>query len=88
VATEFEKLVAVKDQSQAIGEFLEALADQGILLCKFRRGVGEWVPEHIPVNERLAAYFHIDLDKLEAERMAALNEFVASQQAKDNPQTV
>lgn len=82
--SEIKKMLAVKDQSQAVGEFLEWLSSKGYVL-------GEWVTRHKdtssewtemvmlvkPINEILAEYFEIDLNKIEAERQALLDEIRA-----------
>lgn len=77
---EHEKLHAVKDKSQAIGEFIHWLAethDAHVITyeCDYdgrwerRRGAeGRWM------RERLAEFFNIDLAKIEDEKDAMLAE--------------
>lgn len=73
---ELEKIQAVKETSQAIGEFLAWLSGQGIILGRFEAvdGLdGEWImPIYRQNNQLLADYFNIDLNKVEKERMALI----------------
>lgn len=83
---EHEKLAKVHDKSQAIGEFLEWLADERDFVlavrhqhtedciedCGARRG--ELIPLAIPVHKLLAEFFDIDEDKLDDEKRAMLEE--------------
>lgn len=64
---EHEKLEAVKDQSQAIGEFLDT---SGYTLCVVRNH--QWVSVGRPINQILAGYFGIDLGKIEEEKRTML----------------
>ena len=68
--TECERMVKVAPDSQKIGEFLDWLGEQGVALC--RPTDDEWWPDHVSIERRLAAYFDIDLHKVEAERSALL----------------
>lgn len=75
---EHEKLGAVHEQSQVIGEFLDHC---GYRLCKLRKVECEfcgepedaWVPVGEGIQAILADYFEIDLDVLEAEKRAMLD---------------
>jgi len=82
---EHDKLSAVKDASQAIGEFIETA---GYTLCELRTFIEplddepngktyETRPRLAPVNKSiqviLADYYGIDLDKIEAEKRAMLD---------------
>lgn len=71
---EHEKLNAVKDQSQAIGDFLDWLnSEKGIVLANYGNSDVAWLAPDGTAKERLLAeYFEIDLDKLEAEKRAML----------------
>lgn len=71
---ECDKMKAVKPKSQAIGEFLEWLADEkGYAICENTRGAREdWVPIRFNIEEILAEFFEIDLEKVEKERRAIL----------------
>ena len=66
---EHEKLGDVQAESQAIGEFLDM---SGYTLCevddKGPYSSGSYVPVFKPINEILASYFDIDLDKIEREK--------------------
>lgn len=110
---EHDKLMAVKDESQALGEFLDVgLRQLGLVLCKqvpsgsngeayyvWRKGHERPVPPDMaayldgrakinlfheswgaqyvassePIQQLLARYFDIDLDKIEAEKSAMLD---------------
>lgn len=84
---EHEKLNKVKDQSQAIGEFLEWLnVEKKYQVCQYVDAIGESdedgdvvqfpVKGYLPIMERaeqlLAEFFAIDLDKLEEEKVKML----------------
>lgn len=74
---EHEKLAAVKDAAQAIGEFLEF---GGYTLCRWEPDMGDYpVPVGLPITRVLADYFDIDLSKIEQEKRAMLNELCAKQ---------
>jgi hypothetical protein len=118
---EHDKLTAISDQSQAIGEFLEWLPSQGRFIGAWRTvvdcpGGGIWekwsciggvkvndrtgeegdecpvcdgrgvvdaaepIPEvaYVDINKILAEFFDIDLNKLEAEKRAMLDEIRAA----------
>ncbi len=70
--TECEKLAQVAPESQKLGEFIDWLRDdQGITLCIFD---GRQFQHHgRRIEELLADYFEIDLDKVETERRALLD---------------
>lgn len=76
---ELNKMLAVKDKSQLIGEFLEWLGELGIALTRWdRQGCemcGEGGYESIDENTQqiLARYFDIDPDKCEKEQQALLD---------------
>jgi hypothetical protein len=83
---ELDKMLAVKDKSQAIGEFLDWLKDdQGIVLAKWEhtsRRVDEvLVPNYTTINGWLAKYFEIDENKCEKERRALLDAIHAAHEA-------
>jgi hypothetical protein len=70
---EHEKLSAVKDKSQAIGEFLDIfLPRQGIVLMEHTE-YGDYVPTHRSITSLLAEFFDIDQAKLDAEKEAMLD---------------
>lgn len=86
---ECEKMRAVKDKGQAIGEFLEWLQGKGVHLathhehddsCLTKEGVrvcgiceGALVPWSYSTERLLAEFFNINLDEVEAEKRALLD---------------
>ena len=85
---EHEKLTEVQLQSQIVGEFLEWLGEQGIWLASFNR-FDRLDPINDSTEKLLARYFEIDLQVLEAEKVALLdmqrqlNERVQTRRATD-----
>lgn len=73
---EHDKLRAVRDESQAIGQFLEWLGENGLVICSFEeyKRTGEYIPDGRSIQQILADYFEIDLNKLDDEKRAMLNE--------------
>jgi hypothetical protein len=75
---ECEKLLAVKDKSQLVGEFLEWASGKNMVLCARPKGDDE---EYYPVMQSweklLADFFGIDLNKVESERRAMLADLQA-----------
>lgn len=70
---EHEKLKLIKDQSQIIGEFLAWLQyKKKISLCTIEND--DYVGYYKRIEEILANYFDIDLNKIEKEKMEMLNE--------------
>ena len=63
---EHEKLGAVKNESQIIGEFLEWLLAEKLIICEEDKLIFS--------GKLLAKYFDIDLEKLEEERRRMLEE--------------
>jgi len=87
--TEIDKLRAIKDKSQLIGEFLESLSTQGLVLCtrhehdencyineELECGYieGEYYSVNISIEQLLADYFKIDLKKVEEEKQLILKQ--------------
>lgn len=76
-----DKLATVKDFSQAIGEFLEWAEGEGMMLCE-RTQPEDYYDSLMPIRASrtrvLADYFRIDLDKLEEEKLAILEEIRAN----------
>jgi hypothetical protein len=71
---EHEKLKAIVDKSQAIGEFIEWLGYQGIHLAEYHKN-GEWLQRtNMPIRNLLAEFFDIDQKKIDAEKDAMLEE--------------
>lgn len=67
---EHEKLSAVREQSQAIGEFLDT---SGYTLCEWHDEGAEFYPVHASIERVLAAYFDINLDEIETEKRQMLD---------------
>lgn len=71
---EHEKMTQVTNESHIIGQFLEYLNEQGIVLGKYdEQGQHIW-PHRQPINERLAEYFNIDLKVIEQEKQQMIQE--------------
>lgn len=72
---EHDKMKKVSDESQAIGQFLD-LNDHGWILAEYVEIEGRSYPALVPVSlsiqQILALYFDIDLNKIEEERRAML----------------
>lgn len=73
---EHNLLASVKLKSQAIGEFLEWLTEQGLTICKMEHHFGhsEFIPHRYRIEQLLAEHFEIDLDRLEDEKQAMWEE--------------
>ncbi len=72
---ELDKMLAVKEKSQLIGEFLEHLQEGEVYLCQMQDAEdGEQVfrETNFTIEQILANYFKIDLDKAEQERVDLL----------------
>lgn len=72
---ELDKMVAVKEQSQAIGEFMEWLTEEKKMLF-FRCNETNQTPERCwdSIESLLGEYFKIDLVRAEAEKLALLSQ--------------
>lgn len=84
--TECEKMLAVKEKSQAIGEFIVWLREEkGILLAEYHthdescdggNACGIYSDQPVPwrhnMERLLAEFFGIDLEKVEEEKQAML----------------
>lgn len=66
---ELDKVLAAKDESQPIGEFLEWLSEEGFTICEWDDDRERFVPHTRTIEERLGDYFKIDVAEAEAERM-------------------
>ncbi len=76
-ATQFPQLArmqAVQEQSQAIGEFIEWLGQNGMAICTSEEGLrgDRFYPVMVPTEELLARHFDVDLQAAEKERRATL----------------
>ena len=92
---ELDKLGENKDESQAIGSFIDWLSTgprfgprrgdgrrdairaaklnaSPVRLCLFDEDTEEWEPVRLRIEEMLARYYDIDLNKIEEERRAVL----------------
>lgn len=81
---EHEKLHAIADQSQAIGEFLDWCSGRGWFICRPTDDPFEGCYWPVPgsITDRLADYFGIDQKKLEQEKRQMLDEFRSSTREK------
>jgi hypothetical protein len=81
---EHAKLMAVRDRSQAVGEFLDWLQhEQGYSICEWSERVEEddeheyrpagWVNLHRPIDSWLAQFYQINPVRLEEEKRAMLD---------------
>lgn len=83
---ELDKMLKVKNESQAIGEFIESLREKGLYICReVDKEYGlttvddngddysTYVENTTSIEELLADFFGIDLKKCEEERQAILN---------------
>lgn len=84
---ESDKMLAVHDKSQAIGEFMEWLqGERGIVLAEWEDRTSRDAvlhPSHPGINQLLAQYFEIDLNVVEREKRAILAGIQASYAATD-----
>jgi hypothetical protein len=76
---ELDKMLAVKDQSNALGEFLEWMGSKGLWICRSATKEdditeGTLLPVYKSTEVMLAEYFGIDLNKAEKEKRAVLEE--------------
>lgn len=72
---ENEKMASVRDESQTIGGFLEwLLGERQLVLCEPREGRIDnfYMPVRYTIQDLLAEYFEIDLDKVDQERRQML----------------
>lgn len=75
---ELDKMLAVKEKSQAIGEFLEWLDGQEIMLAEWTGSNCDECGKEVLMlmvmhrEKLLAKYFEIDLNKCEQERQQIL----------------
>lgn len=75
---EHDKLTAVKDQTQAIGEFMDWLADDGVFLARYQEDSKYAWPIHRPITDLLAEWAGIDQNKIEAEKRQMLEQIRAA----------
>ena len=75
---ECDKMLAVKDKSQPIGEFITWLEDQGIFLAKHDDNSDRLQMYSETTEEILARFFKIDLNKVEQEKRDILDQLRAN----------
>ena len=90
---EHERLHEIASKSQCCGEFLEWLESDGVILSREHQhsdscyedgdrvcgtSKGELVFDHESIQTRLARFFEIDLNKIEQEKRAMLDELRAA----------
>lgn len=76
---ECEKMHKVAKETAAIGEFLEWLSEnKKLTLCEYIEGYDDtydrYIPYHYQIEELLAEFFKIDLNKVEKERRQILED--------------
>ena len=72
---EHAKLMAIKDESHVIGQFIEWLQSHGYEIAYWHGDNAPYlVPERKSIEAWLARYFRIDLAALEAEKWMLLKE--------------
>lgn len=70
---ECKKLLAIKDKSQTIGEFLDWLTtEKGYSIC--RSFNTDFISVSLPIHSLLAEFFDIDLKEVEKEQQQILEE--------------
>jgi hypothetical protein len=74
---ELAKMAAHNDESQIIGEFLDVIFSQGMVLCEWDTVVGgnreeQLFPIDKSIEQILADFYGIDLKKCEQERRELL----------------
>lgn len=67
-----DRMLEVKDESRAIGEFLEWLMSMRSLAICDADEFGRFYPVHLGIEALLAEYYKIDLNEAERERSAIL----------------
>lgn len=70
---EHAKLKALEGANQIVGNFIEWLGEAGYVISKEDR-YGDLQPAYRRIDQLIAEHFEIDLDKLEEEKVAMLEE--------------
>ncbi len=91
---ECEKLHAVAEQSQKIGEFLDWLLNaKGYVLAKWDASEDgesgdedQLTVQYVTINSLLAEYFKIDLNKVELERRSLMRDLHVSHRERNREQ--
>jgi len=81
---EHQKMGAIKEQSQTIGEFLDWLFSKGVILAHYQGQLDELMPRDMNITNLLAAYFNIDLEKIEEERQQMIDELTNTKERSGN----
>ena len=76
-------MAAVQGQSQSIGEFIEWLGENGMVICTSDDGLRgmRFFPILESTEQLLARHFEVDLNAAERERRQVLAEFTQAQAA-------
>ncbi len=75
---ELDKILAVKEKSQAIGKFLQWLGEQSLVICEYDHDNSCYdcgnrlCQTRSTIEQLLADFFKIDLNKCEQERQQIL----------------
>lgn len=69
---EHEKMKKIADKSQTIGEFLEWINQEGYAIGEFNRMSGELDTSRKSIQDLLAEFFDIDLNKIDKEKRAMI----------------
>lgn len=84
--TELDKMSAVHERSNSIGDFIEWLKNSReprLFICELDEDAEEFYCPHLSTEKLLAEYFKIDLNKLEEERRGLL-EAIRQQNDKED----
>ena len=76
MATEYAKVANARERgSETVGDFLEWLQERGWTICEPNPNSYEhpWKPVGYSIERLLAAYFGVDLQKLDQEKRATLD---------------
>lgn len=94
---ECDKMLAVRNDSNAIGNFMEwLLNERGLTLCRpltaeeleearelnMEEDEEDLIPDHTGIEALLAEYFDIDLKKVEEEKQAILQQVRAEHEKR------
>lgn len=73
---EHDKMRAVKDHSQTVGDFIEWLMANGLSICEYDVDYrqGTYFPTPKSTRQLLADFFEIDLKKVDEEKDAMVEE--------------
>lgn len=85
---EHEKLAKVSTLSNQLGEFIDWMEGEGWLFAEwveseYRGGDAQLTPVHKTINEWLALFYGVDLQKIEDEKEQMLEEIRALNRARE-----